>query len=129
MFAKEGISLQHADGLNPERGGFDVSYQMVDAMQGGRYLSTLHCATDAALMEEVRNMMRKTCDWEMGHQLSDGSIDVAGSTRMLKETDRSGEVKHINYKEVVESFTFTSMVTGDPKYLEAARRIVAFLKW
>ena len=39
-FAKEGLALQMVDGENPERGGFDVSYQMVDALQGARYYTS-----------------------------------------------------------------------------------------
>jgi len=127
--AKEGIALQHEDGENPERGGFDVSYQMVDALQGTRYYTSLSCSHDAELMAQVRNQLVKTCQWEMKHLLPDGSVDVAGSTRMLKETGRGGEIKHTNYKEVIQAMAYTSMITGDPQYLQVAKKMAASQGW
>jgi len=128
-FAKAGLALQHDDGENPERGGFDVSYQMVDALQGSRYYTSLHCTDNAELMAQIRVMLAKTCQWEMKHLLPDGSVDVAGSTRMLKETGRGGEIKHTNYKEVIQTFTYTSMITGDPQYLQVAKKMAASQGW
>ena len=129
MFAKDGLALQHEDGTNPERGGFDVSYQMVDAVQGARYYTSLNCKHDAALMAEVRQQLIKTCQWEMKHLLPDGSVDPTGSTRILKEKLRSGELKQANYKEIVQAFTYTSIITHDPQYLQVATKMAASQGW
>jgi len=128
-FAKAGLALQKDDGENPERGGFDVSYQMVDGLQGSRYYTSLNCADNAELMAQIRVMLAKTSQWEMTHLLPDGSVDVAGSTRMLKETGRGGEIKHTNYKEVIQTLTYTSMITGDPQYLAVAKKMAASQGW
>jgi hypothetical protein len=128
-FAAEGIALQHDDGENPEKGGFDVSYQMVDALEGARYYATLDCRTSADLMSRVRRMIEKTCRWEMRRILATGEIDVTGSTRMLKEKGRAGAIKRTNYKEIVEAFTFASVITGDPVYAQTAGRLARFQGW
>jgi hypothetical protein len=128
-FAREGIALQHEDGLNPEKGGFDVSYQMVDALNGSRYYTTLNCDRDAELMGQVRRMIIRTCQWEMQRISADGEIEVAGSTRMLKETGRGGTVKHTNYKEIVQSFVSLSKISGDSAFYEIARKLARNQKW
>ena len=128
-FAREGIALQHEDGLNPEKGGFDVSYQMVDALNGSRYYSTLKCDRDAELMEKVRRMMVRTCQWEMQRISDNGDIAVRGSTRMLQETGRGGAVKHTNYKEIVQTFVSVSRITGEPGYSQIARKLAKNQKW
>jgi hypothetical protein len=128
-FAAEGIVLQHEDGENPEKDGFDVSYQMVDALNGARYYTTLNCQTSADLMSRVRRMIERTCRWEMRRILATGEIDVTGSTRMLKEPARSGDIKHTNYKEVVEAFSFAAAITGDSLYAQTAERLARFQGW
>jgi hypothetical protein len=128
-FAAEGIALQHDDGENPEKGGFDVSYQMVDALQGARYYTTLDCQTSSALMARVRNMIEKTCRWEMRRILPSGEIQVDGSTRMLKESGRSGAVKHTNYKEIIQAFSYAATITGDPIYAQTAERLARSQGW
>lgn len=128
-FARAGIALQHEDGLNPEKGGFDVSYQMVDALNGSRYYSTLDCEHDAELMSFVRRMIVLTCQWEMKRISPDGDIDVAGSTRMLTESGRDGAIKHVNYKEIVQTFVSLSKITGDASYYEIARKLARNQKW
>lgn len=128
-FAAEGIALQHEDGENPEKGGFDVSYQMVDALQGARYYTTLNCPAQAALMARVRRMIEQTCRWEMARISPSGEIDVQGSTRMLKEPGRSGAIKHTNYKEVVQAFSYAAAITGDPVYAQTAVRLAQSQGW
>ncbi len=128
-FAAEGIALQHDDGENPEKGGYDVSYQMVDALNGARYYTTLKCPAQAELAARVRRMIEKTCQWEMRRILPSGEIDVNGSTRMLKESGRGGAIKHTNYKEIVEAFTWASVITGNPVYGQTAERLAKAQGW
>ncbi len=128
-FAEDGIARQQPDGENPEKGGFDVSYQMVDALEGARYYTTLRCSRDAELMAKVRRMLEKTCRWEMQRMSASGEIEVEGSTRMLKEKGRSGTVKHPNTKEIIQAFTYTSLITGTPEFAEAAQRAAKAQGW
>lgn len=128
-FAADGIKLQQEDGLNPEKGGFDVSYQMVDGLNGARYYTTLDCASQAEMMARVRRMIEKTCHWEMQHISANGEIDVEGSTRMLKEKARSGVIKHPNYKEIIQTFSYAAAITGDKAYADVAERLAKNQGW
>ena len=65
----------------------------------------------------------------MKHLLPDGSVDPTGSTRILKEKLRSGELKQANYKEIVQAFTYTSIITHDPQYLQVATKMAASQGW
>jgi hypothetical protein len=129
QFAEEGFALQKPDGLNPERDGFDVSYEVVDALQGDRYYTTLTCAHDAALMPKVRLMIQRTLGWEERRMLPSGAIDVTGSTRVLKETGRDGEIKHINYKEIVQAYTYGSAILRDPHDHAVAEKLAQSQGW
>jgi hypothetical protein len=128
-FAREGLALQMEDGENPERGGFDVSYQMVDALQGARYYTSLQCGRDAQLMREIRAMLSRTCAWERLRLLPDGSVDTTGSTRILKEKTRGGVIKKVNYPEVIQAYVYTSEITGDPHDHQIAERMAASQGW
>ena len=128
-FAEEGLALQQEDGRNPERGGYDVSYQMVDAFQCSYYYTTLEPATSAELMARIRRMLEKTCQWEMRRLLPNGEIDVTGSTRMLIEHGHNGQLKHTNYPEVIQAFVHTALITGKPEYAEVAKRIARGQGW
>lgn len=110
-------------------GGFDVSYQMVDALMGNLYYTTLDCPASAELMAAIRQMLEKTCRWEMKRMLPDGAIDVTGSTRMGIKRQHNGNLKSINYPEIVQAFVFTARITGNPEFLETAKRIAASQGW
>ena len=128
-FANEGLALQQEDGRNPERGGYDVSYQMVDALEGSYFYTTLDCGASAELMARVSRMIEKTCQWEMRRMRPNGEIDDTGSTRMGIEKLPDGSFKHTNYPEVVQSFTYAARITGKPEYFEVARRLARSQGW
>ena len=50
------MGLQQADGTNPEKGGLDVSYQMVGVLMALRYLPV--CG-DAGLRARLRGTIRR----------------------------------------------------------------------
>jgi hypothetical protein len=74
-------------------------------------------------------MIEKTCRWEMRRILPNGEIDGAGSTRMLKESGRGGAIKHTNYKEIVQAFSYAAAITGDPAYAETAQLLARSQGW
>jgi hypothetical protein len=58
-----------------------------------------------------------------------GEVSVAGSTRTGRETARSGRIKQIDYKTIVQSLVFGAAVTGEPAFRSAAERIAARRGW
>jgi len=128
-FAYEGIQLQQEDGRNPERGGFDVSYEMVDALVGGYYYTTLSPKESSELMAKVQHMIDKTCQWESRRILGNDQIDPSGSTRIGIEHMHNGQLKQVNYPEVIQAFIAAARICQKSEYTETARRLARGQGW
>jgi hypothetical protein len=119
-WAQEGIALQRPDGVNPERGGFDVSYQMAGVLMAQRYLAA--CEFPVA-RRSVRLMTQKAVDWELSHVENSGRIASAGSTRVGLERMLDGTPKRIGYNEVLQALVYAALTMPEPAWLETASRI------
>jgi hypothetical protein len=117
-WATEGLALQRLDGVNPERGGYDINYQMVGPLHAARYLPV--CG-DSALRSRVRTMMRRAGAWELQRIRPDGSVDVSGSTRIGREL-YDGHPKTLNYYDLFEALVYGAQLV-DPAWLEAAAKL------
>lgn len=125
-WAREGMSLQRPDGVNPERGGFDASYQSAGILFAERYMSSCR---DPDLRTAMIAMIRRAVPPVVARQQPDGSIDIAGSTRVGVETYRGGKVKEFNYEEGLQMLAYGSRLAGEPSWRDAAVRIVRFNGW
>jgi hypothetical protein len=128
-FAREGIALQQPDGRNPERGGFDASYQMVDALAGSYYYTTLSPGDAPDLMRQVAHMIDITCQWETHRLLPDGTIDPKGSSRIGIEHQHNGVLKSVNYPEVIQAFSYAARICQKPEYEQIATKIAQGQGW
>lgn len=126
QWAEEGLSLQRADGVNPERDGFDPSYHMVGVLMALRYLPV---CDDPGLRSRLRSMIRKAVAIELTRLQPDGSIDAEGATRIGKERGRSGVIKTVAYGEVAQAFVYGALAVPQPQWLEPAQRIIHYKKW
>lgn len=125
-WAQEGLGLQQGDGVNPEKGGLDVSYQMVGVLMALRYLP--QCG-DPGVRAQLRGMIRKATAVDLARQAPDGSIDAEGSTRIGHEKSRAGLVKTIAYGEILQALVFGAQALPEPKWYPPAQRIAAFKRW
>ncbi len=125
-WANQGMALQRPDGANPEKGGFDASYQMVGALMALRYWPVCR---DSALRMRLATAIRRAIMGELARQKEDGSIDAGGSTRVGAERARSGKIKEVNYAEVLQALVFASQGLGEPSWLDAARKIAVLRQW
>lgn len=126
QWAREGLSLQTADGTNPEKNGFDAGYQMVGVLMALRYLPV--CA-HAGLRTQLRAMVRAAVSAELARQAPDGSIDASDSTRITLEHARSGKLKDVPYGEIAQALIYGAQAVPEPAWLEPARRIVVLRHW
>ena len=124
--AREGITRQEPDGIDPERGGFAASYQVVGVLMAGRYAA---CCADADLRAQVEKFVTRASDYELTKIDAAGHVDLADSTRTPKENGRTGKPKTFDYKALAQGFVFTSAITGDARYSDAARRVLVAAKW
>lgn len=117
-FAERGLSAQLPGGINPEAGGFDVSYQMVGPFQA---LLFLPVCPDLKLACRLEGMCKRAIDWWCSQQREDGSVTVHGSTRVGRERQTDGKtLKQVNYNEIVRTLVWAYLQLGDINYLDAA---------
>lgn len=124
--ARDGLALQQGDGVNPEKDGFDVSYQAVGLLMAERYLTVCN---DARLRASIRKMLSKGLDCELEKIDASGAIDSAGSTRVNSETGRSGAAKTVDHKAIVFSLIYGAKLLNRPDCYVAAERVTRNLRW
>ncbi len=125
-YAEDGLSLQLANGVNPEKGGYDVSYQAVGILQAERYFVVCN---DNSLRAQIKTMIQQASDWELGMIMNDGQVLVGDSTRVGNEKARSGKVKHVNTKELLQALSFATTITGDKRYRDKAAWVARAHNW
>ncbi|MBL8992708.1 MAG: hypothetical protein JNM63_05165 [Spirochaetia bacterium] len=122
-FARLGMAAQLPNGVNPEKGGFDVNYQGVGILFASRYLSV--CA-DPDIQAGTKTMLRKALDWQAGRFDAAGKVSLEGSSRVggaKTETSRGGEQKKFDYKVTIQAFVYGSKIFPEPKYKDLAKLI------
>jgi hypothetical protein len=124
--AKAGMDRQQFDGTNPEKGGFDVNYQIVGAVFATRYL--LVCG-DATVRARLEQMIGKTLEKEKTAIDKNGNVTTAGSTRLTSEEGRSGRPKTMDYKMLVQALIFWSDISGDSSWRDIAGRVALNRNW
>ena len=121
---KDGLSLQYADGSNPEKGGYDSSYQMVGLVYAQRWVTYF---PNDFLTPKVTAMIDKGLAWEQTRMLPTGEISREGNTRTGgQEKGRTGKIKKVDYRSAVRGFAYWASVTGDPRWAAIASQITQY---
>ena len=124
QYLEDGLALQQSDGVNPELGGADSSYQMVGVVYAAQWVSYF---PEEALTAEVTEMIDKAIAWQQSRILPNGEISIEGNTRTSgQEILRSGEVKGINNREIIRGFAYWASVTEDEGLQENAYDVARF---
>ncbi len=119
--AAKGLARQTAEGINPEKDGFDVNYQSAGMLFAARYFPS--CA-DASLQQRLREMIARGARWLAARVDATGELDADGSTRVNgQEHLRSGKIKGVNYMEMVQMFAHAARLTGESGFAATARRL------
>ena len=118
---KDGLSLQLPNGVNPEKGGYDSSYQMVGVVYAQRWVTYF---PEDSLTPNVKAMIDKALAWEQTRILPSGAISTKGNTRTAgQERRRGGKAKTVSYKSTIRGFAYWASVTGDQKWAAIARQL------
>lgn len=122
---RNGIAFQQPDGVNPERGGHDTSYQALGLIYACRYYQLV---ADDAMRTEMKPLLDKAFAWLLTRIQPDGRIDGTGNTRTgpAGELGRNGRPKQLDYQTTAVVFTNWAQLTGDPIWEKAARRVFEF---
>lgn len=121
MYIDEGLTLQRADGTNPERGGLDVSYQGVGVYYAQLIWLTTHEAESRAALEMMMEMALVPL---LERAQEDGSVSTEDSTR-ANEVGRSGRKKRIAYRMIIPALFNYSKISGDTSYAELAEKMAS----
>jgi hypothetical protein len=116
----QGLARQRADGINPERGGNDSSYQAVGLVYAERW--AVYFRNDD-FTPAVRAMVERGLPWEESRILPSGAINTEGDTRVGKEPARDGRMKRVDRNMVIDAFASWSSITGEPRWQEDGRDV------
>lgn len=125
-YAADGLRLQTAEGVNPEKGGADVGYQMVGVVMAARYVAA---GPNSEMQRSVIAMVERAARWEAARIREDGTVATTGSTRILIETARDGRVKGVPDHSIVEGFAYAATLTGDASFRGIAERVARRRGW
>lgn len=128
-FADQALAAETSEGIFPEKGGYDLGYQAASIVFGARYAAVVR---DPVRRGRVIEALTRGAIWLEGRVQEDGSADPSGSTRILKERDRYGNVKHIPYGMVAEALASAAWLSHRSDLSGAATRVVeseAFKKY
>jgi hypothetical protein len=125
-YAEQGLALQQGDGVDPEKGGYDVSYQAVGILEAEKYFAACQDAREQA---KVQEMIERAANWEISMIGPDGQVNIGDSTRVEAEAARSGKIKHVNTKELLQALAYATTITGEQKYLNKAALVARARGW
>jgi hypothetical protein len=118
--AQVGIDEQRPDGVNPERGGHDLQYQVYGIWLAQLYLGTLDAS--APNRDALEAAIDRAVSWELSRIASDGAIDIAGSTRVCAEilwwTDKASA--RLDPAQTIRVLLLQGMVNDRPDLIETA---------
>ena len=122
LFINEGLSLQDTAGVNPEKKGYDCSYQAVGLLFAHRYFDIV---ADQKKKAALIPMFSKGFKWLLSRIDENGKINGEGNTRtgFGQEKVRSGKPKGISYGAIVNSLLWWGNHKNDTQLQLLAERV------
>lgn len=128
-YVRDGMSLQDPSGFNPERGGYDSSYNAGGLVFAERYY-VLVAPND--IRPALGTMLKNGVAWQASKVAPDGSQITAGNTRVqgiVTETDRAGQAKHIAIGQVFRCFAYWAQISGDAHFGQLAETVADYFHY
>jgi hypothetical protein len=128
-FAQNGLSRQDPSGFNPEKGGYDSSYNAVGLYHACNYLVV---CPDTNLQQKLANMLSKSFTWQLTRMNSNGSANLTGNTRVTgdnktDEKGRSGYDKNYDYKTTINAFEMGSVLLQNQTLHKEAQLVATYV--
>ena len=129
IFALNGTARQDPSGFNPEKNGYDSSYNAYGLLQACNYLAV---CPNASLQQQVANMLSKSLAWELTRMNPNGSANLTGNTRVTgdnktDEKGRGGTLKHFDYGTAIYAFELGSVLLQNSTYHNEAELISKYM--
>jgi len=121
--ARRGVDNQLPNGVNPERGGFDVQYQMYGTWLLELYFSTLGHASK--WRDRVERSIDKAVHWMESRVEPNGQIKIRGTTRICVEVlwNRGAPAPDVQTEETVRAFLLWGHLRHDPHLVAVAQKV------
>lgn len=121
-YIRAALSRQRKDGVNPEAGGADSTYQAIGMTYAERWLVYRR---EGRLRNRVRSMIARGLRWELGRITKAGNVRRVGDTRTKGQEVRivDGKIKTISYTSIVRSLAYWGARTSSNRHLAAATRV------
>ncbi len=115
------LSNQWENGVFPEAGGYDSSYQAVTLWHLMIYLLY---SRDEELNDRLRPALELGWEWELSRITSEGEVVTDGNARTGPEGEVwRGRRKVVNYPEVLMSLVYWSHVSNDEEVRDLADKV------
>ena len=126
---REAISLslaqQRSDGVNPEKGGYDVRYQMVGIEYAERYNVYF---PNGPLAARINTMVNRGLAWQSGRVDQDGWINWVGSTRACNREASTGNLLSPGYPFTIRGLAYWGALTHQQSLLDEAQAAHNYLE-
>lgn len=119
---QDGLAQQTSEGVNPENGGFDVSYQAV-SINYGLFCREILGPGDP-LSQRLADMARRSMQWLNAFIRPSGEVITTGSSRSAgQEITRTGKLKQPNIMEMCWTLTKFGIIMKQSYYINLARQM------
>jgi len=126
QFVQLALDSQQKNGVFPEKGGYDSSYQAVSILNLDWYW--LWTQNDK-LKGDIFDALKKAAQWEKKRiDKKTGEVDTDGNTRTgsCQETGSSGKCKEVSYTEVALSLAYWSVIGDDQQAANLASLVMQY---
>jgi hypothetical protein len=117
-----GLARQRPDGVFPELGGYDSSYQLRGMAYAEQYLAWVPDAAAGRLNRAIARGLR----WELSRIRNSGQVVTTGNTRANGLMVDHNGIKRVVYPMVVRALTWWGLVMRDPRLVVIGRHVVAW---
>lgn len=121
----EGIADQRRDGVEPELGGSDSSYQARGLVYAEQFLAWL---PHDSLAVRLRRTIGLGLAWERARILPSGEVSTAGNTRANGVMVDHNGPKRAVYPMVARALAWWALAGGPSSYLRVAARVQAWAR-
>jgi hypothetical protein len=125
-FAQDGLHQQTPNGVYPEKGGYDASYQAVSLAMLERYYVLCE---DPLIAQRVASGLKDGLNWLATKIGSSGTVDLSGSTMVGVESGRTGKKKTFDYQAALQALANGSSLTGISQYRSCAEALAKRRGW
>ncbi len=126
-----GLGKQREDGVFPEGGGHDSSYQAVSLLK----LAEIYMITQR---DDILDALGRGLAWELGRITANGDVSDEGNTRCAKSPDTSSGIvrgfnkligehkpaKGMNYMEIARALTLCAIIFENPTIQDVAQSVL-----